>query len=53
MDQYLPKQNSGAAQTPAPKPKAETPAAKPAAKNWGPRRPNAQPSNLDEAADMQ
>ena len=32
---------------------AAKPAAKPAAKNWGPRRPNAQPSNLDEAADMQ
>ena len=28
------------------------PAAKPAAKNWGPRRPGATPSNLEDAADM-
>ena len=56
MDQYLPKPE---AQTPtsaakptatsAAKPKVNTPAAK----NWGPRRPGATPSNLEEAADMQ
>lgn len=53
MDQYRPKQNSEATPTPAPKSEVNTPAAKPADKNWGPRRPNAQPSNLDEAASMQ
>ena len=52
MDQYLPKQNSEAAPTPAAKSKVNTPAAKPAAKNWGPRRPGANPSNLEDAADM-
>ena len=42
-------------QAPAPAAKTEekTTAAKPAAKNWGPRRPGATPSNLEEAADMQ
>ena len=37
------------AATSAAKPKVNTPAAK----NWGPRRPGATPSNLEEAADMQ
>lgn len=40
-------------QSPAAKPAAKPKVNTPAAKNWGPRRPGATPSNLEEAADMQ